>query len=174
MNEEQNEEERRKCNRCKVALLVSNYSVKRDKVLLKTCNRCREKMKCEHNRHKSKCKECGTGTAFCQHGRQKAQCKDCGDPIKITIKNIISQSRKSDKDKNRYDADRFIDKCFMTGLTEDYHNCYYCKVKMQYINYSDDLATIVRLDNSLGHIKSNCVLACRKCNYSKVGDSRKK
>ena len=33
--------------------------------------------KCEHDRKKSKCKQCG-GSNICKHGRQKAQCKDCG------------------------------------------------------------------------------------------------
>ena len=40
---------------------------------------------------------------------------------------------------------------------------------MQLINYDNTLCTIERLDNSIGHTKANCVLACRKCNVSKVG-----
>ena len=68
--------------------------------------------------------------------------------------------------RNIYDADRFIDKCFLKGLIEDYKQCYYgdCKVNLQYTEYQDDLASIERLDNSIGHIKSNCVLCCLKCN----------
>ena len=45
---------------------------------------------------------------------------------------------------------------------------------MQLINYDDTLVTIERLDNKIGHIKANCVLACRKCNCSRVGDKQKK
>jgi hypothetical protein len=33
--------------------------------------------KCEHNRQKSRCKECG-GSAICEHNRQKSTCKECG------------------------------------------------------------------------------------------------
>jgi len=33
--------------------------------------------KCEHNRIKSICKECG-GCSICEHGRQKSTCKECG------------------------------------------------------------------------------------------------
>ena len=33
--------------------------------------------KCEHNRQKSLCKECG-GSSICIHGRQKSTCKECG------------------------------------------------------------------------------------------------
>lgn len=38
------------------------------------CENCRRK--CEHNRPKNRCKDCGTGR--CEHGRQKSICKDCG------------------------------------------------------------------------------------------------
>ena len=78
-------------------------------------------------------------------------------------------SRQYDKMNNIFDADRFIDKCFLKGLVEDYKQCYYvdCKVNLQYTEYQNDLATIERLDNSIGHIKSNCVLCCMKCNKSK-------
>jgi hypothetical protein len=39
-------------------------------------SKCRAPPKCEHGRHKSQCKDCGTG--FCQHGCLKSLCKDCG------------------------------------------------------------------------------------------------
>lgn len=32
--------------------------------------------KCEHNRQKCRCKECG-GSAICQHNREKYSCKEC-------------------------------------------------------------------------------------------------
>ena len=114
------------------------------------------------------CKECG-GTQVCPHNRQKSRCKKCSDPIKVNIEQWIFNRRQYDKMNNIYDADRFIDKCFLKGLVEDYKQCYYgdCKVNFQYTEYQNDLATIERLDNSIGHIKSNCVLCCLKCNNSK-------
>jgi len=81
-------------------------------------------------------------------------------------------SKQSDKKYNRFDVDRFIDKCFLKELVKDYQNCYYCEVKLQYVDYNDTLATIERLNNNIGHIKSNCVLSCRKCNLSKVGQKK--
>ena len=33
--------------------------------------------KCEHNKQKAHCKECG-GSAVCEHGTRKAYCKECG------------------------------------------------------------------------------------------------
>ena len=35
------------------------------------------RLKCEHNRERSKCKECG-GASICEHQREKSQCKECG------------------------------------------------------------------------------------------------
>ncbi len=67
-------------------------------MLLKILNLCRNRMThliCEHNKRKSRCKECGGnlvcshnrikdyckdcgGTQFCQHNRVKSRCKECG------------------------------------------------------------------------------------------------
>ena len=132
------------------------------------CKECEGSEICPHSRQKYQCKEC-KGSQICPHSRQKSHCKKCSDPIKISIKQWIFIRRQYDKMRNIYDADRFIDKCFLEGLIEDYKQCYYgdCKVNLQYTEYQDDLATIERLDNSIGHIKSNCVLCCLKCNVSK-------
>ena len=132
------------------------------------CKECKGSQICPHSKLKYQCKEC-EGSQICPHDRQKSHCKKCSDPIKVNIEQWIFKSRQYDKMRNIYDADRFIDKCFMGGLIEDYKQCYYgdCKVNLQYTEYQDDLATIERLDNSIGHIKSNCVLCCLKCNVSK-------
>ena len=133
-----------------------------------SCKECGGSQICPHSKIKYQCKECG-GSQICSHNRQKSHCKKCSDPIKVNIEQWIFKSRQYDKMRNIYDADRFIDKCFLKGLIEDYKKCYYgdCKVNLQYTEYQDDLATIERLDNSIGHIKSNCVLCCLKCNVSK-------
>ena len=132
------------------------------------CKECEGTQVCPHKRIKYQCKECG-GTQVCPHNRQKAHCKKCSDPIKVNIEQWIFSRRQYDKMRNIYYADRFIDKCFLEGLVEDYKQCYYgdCEVNLQYTEYQDDLATIERLDNSIGHIKSNCDLCCMKCNKSK-------
>jgi len=93
------------------------------------------------------------------------------NPVKTSIQGWISHSKQSDKNYNRFDSDGFIDEFFLNKLIKDFPNCYHCEVKLQYLKYNDTLATIERLDNSIGHIKSNCVLACRKCNLSKVGQN---
>ena len=60
----------------------------------------------------------------------------------------------------------FVDTNFLRGLLEDYQHCYYkdCKAKFEYIEFGHNLVTIERLNNNIGHIKTNCVLACLRCN----------
>ena len=132
------------------------------------CRGCKGSQICSHNKRKPHCREC-KGSQICPHKKIKRACKKCSDPIKVNIEQWIFNSRQYDKMHNIYDANRFLDKCFLKGLIEDYHQCYYgdCEVNLQYTEYQNDLATIERLDNSIGHIKSNCVLCCLKCNNSK-------
>ena len=150
------------CKECKGSQICLHNRQKQ------TCKECKGSQICLHNRQKQTCKECG-GSQICPHNREKYRCKKCSDPIKVNIEQWIFSRRQYDKIYNIYDADRFIDKCFLEGLVEDYKQCYYgdCNVNLQYTEYRNDLATIERLDNSIGHIKSNCVLCCMKCNKSK-------
>lgn len=83
---------------------------------------------------------------------------------------MIKSSKGKDIKRNQYDADHHIDKFFIKQLIETSTKCHYCEVQMQFTQYTNDLCTIERLNNNIGHIKSNCVLACRKCNFSRVGD----
>ena len=150
------------------------------------CKQCGGSGICEHDRIRSRCKECNGGS-ICIHGRQRSQCKDCkggsicehnkqrsqckncmNDEQKIEYiqKTMIKNSRKKDKKKDRYDANNFIDKPFLEGLFEDSENCHYCSINFTYNEVIDTFVTIERLNNNIGHIKSNCVLACWKCNNS--------
>jgi len=134
--------------------------------LRNTCKECGGSQICEHNRQKNRCKDCG-GVSLCEHNKRKDQCKNCmNDEQKIEFiqKLMISHSRYKDKKYDRYDADHFIDKPFLEGLFEDSQNCHYCNVEFTYNERIDSLVTIERLNNSIGHIKSNCVLACFSCN----------
>ena len=133
-----------------------------------TCFECFGSQRCSHNRIKYTCFEC-SGSKTCSYNKQKYDCKMCSDPIKVTIQNWLRSTRQSDRKYNRYDADRFIDKCFLKGHFEDYPTCYYedCKTPLQYTEYQYNLATIERIDNSIGHIKCNCVLCCLSCNLKK-------
>jgi len=130
------------------------------------CKECDGSSICEHNRLRNTCKECN-GTQICEHNRKRNTCKDCMNheqKLEYIQKTMILTSRNSDKKFNRYDADHFIDKCFLEGLFEDSQNCHYCGVEFTYNEKIDTFVTIERLNNSIGHIKSNCVLACWYCN----------
>ena len=148
-----------KCSRCK-----KNYEP--DKDGLQTCIDCRYYSDCLHgSRIKGDCILC----LYCIHNRRRNHCKDCMNDeqkIEFIIKRMISHSRENDKKKNRYDADRFIDRCFLEALIEDNDSCYYCKTQFTYNECIKSFVTIERLDNNIGHIKSNCVLACWGCNNS--------
>jgi hypothetical protein len=150
-----------KCSNCKQYKIADDF--KKDDKVLKTCIKCRMKSTKSKFKNKSKRK--------CIHIRCKYNCKLCGDEKKITIQNIIMGSRSADKIRNQYDIVNFIDKSFLKNLIEDCNDkCYYCKCKLQYIIRQPNLATIERIDNSIGHIKSNVVIACYLCNVSRVGD----
>ena len=97
------------------------------------CKECKGTQVCPHNRQKSHCKEC-KGSQVCPHNKKKQICKKCSDPIKVNIEQWIFNSRQNDKMNNIYDADRFIDKCFMKGLVEDYQQCYYGDCKVNFSN----------------------------------------
>jgi len=72
-----------KCNRCKCYWKPDETDIKSSGLQYKTCKKCRtynkaikDKNKCEHNKHKSYCKECG-GASICEHNKQKSHCRDC-------------------------------------------------------------------------------------------------
>lgn len=142
------------CKRCRKEWVLSKTDVKKNGQIFKTCLDCRKKDK-EINQ--------------CPHDKRKQDCKKCTNPVKITIRKWINHCRTNDKKYQRYDADRFIDKCFLKGLVEDSENkCYYCKKELQYDERKKNLASIERIDDNLGHIKSNCVIACFSCNCRRI------
>jgi len=110
------------------------------------------------------------GNGICPCGQSKKQCKIHGNTRKITIKNMIQNSKFSDKKFNRFDENQFIDRQFVSNLLDLYENCIYCNCKLNFDKRNPKLATIERLDNTLGHIKRNCVVACFNCNINHVGD----
>lgn len=132
------------------------------------CKECGGISICEHNRLKNVCKDCG-GSNICEHGRRKYQCKECNDPIPITIGNMIRGAKQTDKRHNRYDIVNLVDTDFLKNLIEDSETCCYCECILQYRLYQSNLGTLERIDNSLGHIKTNCKIACLSCNLSKIG-----
>lgn len=135
------------------------------------CRECKGSSFCMHNKLNYQCRDCH-GSSICIHNKRKCHCKKCSDSVSLTIKQMIFNSKISDIKFNRYDANNFIDICFIEMLMDDSMKCHYCKIEMQTVNYDDTLCTIERLNNSIGHVKNNCLLACRKCNLSRVGQRK--
>ena len=136
------------------------------------CVRCFPKYFCIHKKRRDLCIPC-EGSLICKHSRQRHTCKVCNDndPLDITIKQMVYSSRQKDRLNNRYDAEKFVDYCFLKGLIEDCDNrCHYCDVELQYKNFVSNLGTIDRIDNNIGHNKNNVVISCRSCNYSRVNE----
>lgn len=86
-------QERKKCTYCKVNLLLTEFKPKRNGTTTKRCIKCldyskkwqrknKDKYKCEHNRKKSRCKECG-GSSICEHNRIKSSCRECPNASQI-------------------------------------------------------------------------------------------
>lgn len=133
------------------------------------CKECGGSGVCEHGRCKGDCKECG-GSSICEHGRKRQNCKECNDPILITISLMIRSAKQRDKNNNLYDLPNFIDRDFLKNLIEDAGDkCCYCSCELQYRLYQSNLCSLERIDNTLGHIKTNCKIACLSCNVGKVG-----
>jgi len=133
------------------------------------CKQCGGVGICLHGRRKNRCKQCG-GVDICLHNKIKSCCKLCSNPLHITIKRMIQDSKQSDKKYNRYDETEFIDYDYLFNLIDISNDiCVYCDCPLQYIYYQHDLASIERINNQLGHIKSNVLISCYKCNVSHVG-----
>ena len=153
---------RRKC-RCKECGGIGICEHNKRKSI---CKECGGSSICEHNRRKNQCKDCG-GSQICEHDKQKSHCKECmthEERIKFIIKEMVRHSRDTDKKKDRYDPDNFVDKPFLEELFENNDKCHYCDISLTYNERNKTLATLDRKDNSIGHIKSNCVIACWGCN----------
>ena len=134
------------------------------------CRDCNGTSFCKHNKFKNLCYECD-GSALCIHEKQKKICRECGGNVmKKTISRFINCSKSSDKKYNRFDIVNFIDPAFCKLLIEECEDkCCYCRVELEYIHHQSNLISIERIDNSLGHIKSNVKIACFSCNLSRVG-----
>jgi len=73
-----------KCSGCKcLRHITDEYGVYKG-TRRKTCLTCKENRnkyrnasKCEHDKQKTHCKDCG-GSSICKHSKQKTQCKECG------------------------------------------------------------------------------------------------
>ena len=76
---------------------------------------------------------------------------------------MLTDAKKADKLYNR--VCELITEDEIKGMWANSKACHYCDAIMQCRDRkADDGVTLERLDNTVGHCFSNCVLACYMCN----------
>ena len=88
--------------------------------------------------------------------------------IKHQIHLKMNGYKSQDQLKNKYNKLQFIDfDCILEKLFECQNKCYYCKESVLVLyEYARDPKqwTVERIDNKLGHTKTNIEIACLQCN----------
>ena len=117
------------------------------------------KQYCEANKEANKEKKAAYMKQYCEANK-----------LTNRPKRMISDSKRADIKYNRYDPINYITEAFIC-TTFDNQNClcYHCgrQIAFDAEILANHLATIERLDNAIGHIQSNCVLACLSCNLKR-------
>lgn len=183
----------RRCTKCHVTKDIGQFSLKANGNYLKSCDVCREKNNRKnreryHNKggkerwrvarrewqrnNSNKVRQYSQTYSRSHRAQENARHNKYVklNPGTARLATMCSRVRTSDKLKDRYDADRHIDRVFLETLMEDQEmKCVYCGVEMLLHCESrhDHLMSIERKDNSIGHIKSNCALACYACNMNR-------
>jgi hypothetical protein len=100
-------------------------------------------------------------------------CKNATEVYTFAMLNKrISSHKEADKRANRpFNNDDFVDaKWVLNHFDNDPPKCHYekCqhKLSLDFGNKSN-IFSIDRINNTLPHIKSNCVLSCRRCNTAR-------
>lgn len=157
---------------------MDNLSIEECRSKIRSCSHGKDCLECKHLRkviYNIQRKERRQRTNYqedkCECNKRKIVCKKCSDPMKVSVRNMIRSSKQSDKKNERYNHTEFIDKDFINDLIKNNQNCMYCGNEMNFNIRNPLLCTIERIDNSIGHIKSNCVLCCFSCNVKRVGNA---
>ena len=87
------------------------------------------------------------------------------------LKKKLSSYKQQDRVKKKHDADKFISlTSLVQKLVESQLNCHYCQ---DMVHITGDKKrekkqwTLDRIDNNLGHLEDNVVIACLDCNLKR-------
>ena len=123
------------CIYCKLSLDINNCSKNNKNQFYKSCNDCRikkkeqrERNKCEHNKQKAQCIECGGGS-ICEHQKIKSTCKVCdyighlSHIVRVTVRHSLKNNKElSSKEYlgcNIEELKIHIENQFLEGMTWD-------------------------------------------------------
>jgi hypothetical protein len=123
--------------------------------------------RCSHGKRQY-CRDC-MNHSFCRHNRRREVCRNCSDnPSHLRTIQIVRTTKNQDILYNRYNENDHIDYEFVIKLFNNMI-CPYCNCKMTLIlGDTVTLASIQRKNNSIGHTKDNCILACIRCNLKRM------
>ena len=178
------QDDRFKCGGCKVNLPAGHYDSKRCGTRKKWCRQClvkkveynagrREQQKAQAKLYRENHKEeikAHTKLYYENHKEETKAQKKLYYEQKWWV-SIIHNSKQTDIKKNLFIEEDFIDKEFVLDKFEEQNNrCHYCHIQLNTVGQAEEgkrdhqKCTIERIDNTLGHSKENCVLACFRCN----------
>lgn len=100
---------------------------------------------------------------------------ECYTIMTQEINKKIESYKNQDKLKNR-NIEHFVDLCHVKEMLKEM-TCHYCNENI-FVLYKLKLYpkqwTLDRIDNNLGHVKTNVVLACLKCNLERRSTNKEK
>ena len=159
----------RKCGKCKKLLDEASFSVNpKTQDFYYDCDLCKKEKQEYYKANKGQFAE--NHREYKQKNKEKLA-KHNREYRKVNRpKIIVLSSKRSDIKHNRYTEavkqDYITAQFLIDTFNEQNGLCYYCCRQMDFKTepYADHLATVERLDNAVGHSKSNCVVACFQCN----------
>lgn len=149
------------CTNCNIIKNIKDYHFrdKKNKTLHSECKECiNERARTYKSKHYERARE----------SDRKSKIKHYD---KVRLNRIMGTSKRVDLAKGVFNEKEHIDKMFIIDtLIEQKDKCDYCSkdITLSCPPLSKNLASVERKDNSLGHIKSNCVMACVTCNSSRA------
>ena len=124
----------------------------------RVCNATTNEMTIKHGKTTRTCILCSQqrkAQDYCEHDTRYHDCRLCRDARGVSA---MMWYKITTQDKADFTADDLLDMA-------QANQCYYCKCILQYETpHVPDFATLERLDNSIRHLRGNCVVACFKCN----------
>lgn len=131
----------------------------------KWCENNKEKMALYQKKYNDKNKEKKK-----EYDKDYQENKKTENPLDYKLKQMIISSKQNDILYNRYDEEYHITYDFLQEQhTKQNNKCGYCLIDMELTfenNKNPNKITLERKDNTLGHIKSNCIFSCWKCNIT--------